>query len=80
MPDVKTTMELKELYHGFTLEKFAVIILSSRIFNEIYREHFSDADQHTLKQMYLNIKTIGAEEKTCKVIEQLLNEQHEHPI
>jgi hypothetical protein len=80
MSEEKTAKELAELTYGFTFKQFVQIMLSSKIFQDIYLEHFPDAEQHSLKQMYINIKNIGAEEKTLKVLEQLFTDQKEKVV
>jgi len=77
MPETEATKEQQELTYGLTLKQFTQLMLSTKVFHEIYREHYPDADQHTLEQMYINIKAIGAEEKTLKVLEQLAKEEHD---
>jgi hypothetical protein len=79
MSQEKTSKNLKELIFGFTFKEFANIMFSSKIFFETYREHFPDANQHTLDQMYHNIKTIGAKEKTFNALEQLLQQNQKYP-
>jgi hypothetical protein len=80
MSEEKTAKELAELTHGFPFKQFVQIMLSSKIFQEIYLEHFPDSEQHSLEQMYINIKNIGAEEKTLKVLKQLFTDQKEKVV
>jgi hypothetical protein len=77
MPEVEDTKEQQELTYGLTFKQYTNLMLSTKVFNEIYRQHFPDADKHTLEQMYVNIKAIGAEEKTLKVLEQLAKEEQD---
>ena len=77
MPEVEATKEKQEFNHGLTFRQFTYLMLSTKVFNEIYRENYPDADQHTIEQMYFNIRTIGVEEKTSKALEKILNKYNE---
>ena len=77
MPKAEDTKQPQELTYGLTFKQFTPLMLSTKVFNEIYRQYYPDADQHTLEQMHVNIKALGIEDKTLKFLEQLAKEEHD---